>query len=302
MIMPPIHGKLKAKDFFVYAACDDLYFDAFGKALVNSVVKNTTAQLHLHIFDPREDQLLLLEGYDQVSVSYEYLLPGVFNAAAEKWQKQPHRYKKSNSVALGKVSENQSVSTRLLESLASIVTKFQKPNNLEYLRYVATMKAIKRGDDKVICDRMKKTYYACARFIRLNDLVTNQVAFLAIDIDAVVRKNLSALSSNHDFYIHKIMGKNARFLAGGIYCNNTASGSSFFNNYSQLLLENISKDYLYWGLDQDILGELVPKYNWEQLPLSYVDWFMNSDSQIWTAKGQRKDLKIFKEEQEKYRL
>jgi hypothetical protein len=29
---------------------------------------------------------------------------------------------------------------------------------------------------------------------------------------------------------------------------------------------------------------------------------MNLDSQIWTAKGQRKDLKIFKEEQEKYRL
>ena len=302
MIMPPMHGELKANDFFVYAACDNIYFDMFGKALVNSVVKNTDAQLHLHIFNPRDNQLLLLEGYDQVSVSYEYVLPHVFNTAAEKWRQQPPRYKKSNSIALGEVPANESISTRLLDSFTSIFTKLQEPNNLEYLRYVATIKAIKRGADKDIRDRMKKTYYACARFIRLNDLVTNQMAFLAIDIDAVVRKNLPLLSPNHDFYIHRVMGKKPRFLAGGIYCNNTASGSSFFNNYSKLLLKNISKDYLYWGLDQDILGELVPKYNWEQLPLSYVDWFMNSDSQIWTAKGKRKDLKIFKEEQEKYCL
>ena len=302
MIIPPMHGELKADNFFVYAACDYIYFDVFGKALVNSVVKNAETHLLLHIFNPRDDQLLLLEGYDQVSVSYEYVLPNVFNTAAEKWRQQPPRYKKSNSIGLGEAPTNESTSARLLGSLTSIFTKMQKPNNPEYLRYVATIKAMKRGDDKDICDRMKKTYYACARFIRLNDLVTNQRAFLAIDIDAVVRKKLPLLSPSYDFYIHRIMGKKPRFLAGGIYVNNSTSGSSFLNNYSRLLQENISKDDLYWGLDQDILGELVPNYNWEQLPLSYVDWFMNSDSQIWTAKGKRKDLKIFKEEQEKYCL
>ena len=108
-----MHGELKANDFFVYAACDDIYFDVFGKALVNSVVKNTEAQLHLHIFNPRDNQLLLLEGYDQVSVSYEYVLPHVFNAAAEKWRQQPPRYKKSNSIALGEVPANKSISTWL---------------------------------------------------------------------------------------------------------------------------------------------------------------------------------------------
>ena len=34
--------------------------------------------------------------------------------------------------------------------------------------------------------------------------------------------------------------------------------------------------------------------------MSYIDWAMKSDSAIWSAKGKRKELDVFKQEQRKY--
>jgi hypothetical protein len=34
--------------------------------------------------------------------------------------------------------------------------------------------------------------------------------------------------------------------------------------------------------------------------MSYIDWAMREDSAIWSAKGKRKELEIFKKEQDKY--
>jgi hypothetical protein len=34
--------------------------------------------------------------------------------------------------------------------------------------------------------------------------------------------------------------------------------------------------------------------------MSYIDWAMRGESAIWSAKGKRKELEIFKEEQRKY--
>jgi hypothetical protein len=34
--------------------------------------------------------------------------------------------------------------------------------------------------------------------------------------------------------------------------------------------------------------------------MSYIDWAMRAESAIWSAKGKRKELDIFKNEQQKY--
>jgi hypothetical protein len=57
---------------------------------------------------------------------------------------------------------------------------------------------------------------------------------------------------------------------------------------------------LYWFLDQLILDQIVPKYRKGLLPMSYIDWAMKPESPIWSAKGPRKELDIFKKEQQKY--
>ena len=64
---------------------------------------------------------------------------------------------------------------------------------------------------------------------------------------------------------------------------------------------SIQRDIIYWSLDQDILDNIVPSYVYKELPRSYIDWNMLPTSIIWTAKGKRKDLEIFKLEKEKYK-
>ena len=139
----------------------------------------------------------------------------------------------------------------------------------------------------------RSTYYACARFIRLADIFDGAV--FACDIDAVVRKPIPKLKKQ-DFYLHQIFGSKARFLAGGLYLNNDV----FLKQYTNDLWDNIEQDRLYWSIDQDLLDPCVPQYNYGQLPMELIDWEMRTDSVIWTAKGTRKDLAVFKQEQTKY--
>lgn len=154
-------------------------------------------------------------------------------------------------------------------------------------------KSIEKGNDSGIHDRIIKTYYACTRFIRLAQIFTGGDV-LAIDIDAIVRKHPSELPDTKDFYIHK----NTQYLAGGIYLNENSI--PFLQEYAAKLEDYITNDYLYWSLDQDVLDSIVPKYNFGELPRSYIDWNMHPDSYVWTAKGKRKELDIFKNEKLKY--
>jgi hypothetical protein len=62
----------------------------------------------------------------------------------------------------------------------------------------------------------------------------------------------------------------------------------------------IEADNIYWFLDQHCLDRLIPGFNRGLLPISYVDWHMRPDSAIWSAKGKRKELEIFKKELGRY--
>jgi hypothetical protein len=166
-------------------------------------------------------------------------------------------------------------------------------------QYDRTLNAMGKGRDVNILERMQKTYYACVRFIRLAELFQT-TPVLCIDIDAVVRKPIPNLSNNYDFYIHHIAGKKARFLAGGLYLNPTDLTRRFLIEYATQLKSYIDQDYMYWGLDQDLLDPIVPQYNHGQLPISYIDWNMQDSSYIWTAKGTRKELGVFVNEKRKY--
>jgi len=156
---------------------------------------------------------------------------------------------------------------------------------------------MEKGGDKSILERMQKTYFACARFIRLAELLTDPQKVFSIDVDAIVRHTLPILQKDCDLFIHK----NRQFLAGGIYITGTDNSYNFLKEYALILTNNISRDYIYWSLDQDILDILVPKFCYKELPRSLIDWNMLPDSHIWTAKGKRKELDIFKKEKEKYK-
>jgi hypothetical protein len=178
----------------------------------------------------------------------------------------------------------------------AISTDCLEPKQLE-----RTHTAMKKGNDQSVADRLRKTYYACVRFIRLQEVFAGSTIVFAADIDAIIRNNIPTLSTDRDFYIHNITGAKARFLAGGLWLNPVAGSSNFLQDYARQLRLNIEKDYIYWGLDQDVLDPIMPKYNHGHLPISYIDWNMKQDSYVWTAKGKRKDLEVFKTEKLKYK-
>jgi hypothetical protein len=250
MDLPSVSGQHPATDFYIYSACDSLYFDQFAVPFFRSAQQNADLPVHLHIFNPRQDQLETC-ARNGVSVTWEDVSADQFTAAASKL---------SNTGG-------------------------------EPLR--RTQVAMHKGGDADITERVIKTYYACARFVRLNEMFDGPV--FACDIDAVIRKPIPSLK-DQDFYIHQIFGDKARFLAGGLYLNN----NQFLSEYAQELKHNVNNDWLYWSIDQDVMDPLVPKHQHGQLPAELIDWNMNSNSVVWTAKGTRKDLEVFKLEQLKY--
>jgi hypothetical protein len=161
--------------------------------------------------------------------------------------------------------------------------------------------AMSKSNDASIQQRIQRTYFASARFVRLQQLIRPTSRLLAIDIDAVVRKDLPVLDNDRDFYIHYISGRRARYLAGGLYFTGNNNGYQFLKDYAGVLKTNIESDNLYWGIDQDVLIDLVPRYRWGELPWEYIDWEMQDRSYIWTAKGTRKNLEIFVNEQNQYK-
>jgi hypothetical protein len=198
-----------------------------------------------------------------VSLTFEFVALELFKSAAERW----------NTIS-------------------------NDPTEHYNLKRIVT--AMSKSNDVSIQERIQRTYYACARFIRLTELISPSVSALAIDSDAIVRSTIPPLPDTRDFYIHHITGKKARFLAGGIYLTGSEQGYKFLKEYADILKYNINRDTLHWGIDQDVLDDIVPKYNFGNLPSAYIDWEMLPSSYVWTAKGKRKDLDIFKKEQIKY--
>jgi hypothetical protein len=263
MMMPPLQGILNQDCFFIYAACDHEYFNDFGPALINSVLRNTTLGIHLHLYNPTTEQIRYCRSQDRVSITYEHVPMEAFDVAAKRWEIVP-----------------------------------SDPELADRHRRIIT--AMGKGKDTNIQQRIQRTYFASARFIRLQQLIRPTSKLLAIDVDAVVRKTLPELDNGRDFYIHYISGKRARYLAGGLYLTGNNNGYEFLKAYATLLKTNIESDDLYWGIDQDVLTDLVPKYRWGDLPMEYIDWDMQERSYIWTAKGTRKNLEIFINEKQRY--
>jgi hypothetical protein len=120
-----------------------------------------------------------------------------------------------------------------------------------------------------------------------------------MDVDGLVRGPFVDQLGTKDFYLYE-KPKDGTHLAGAILFNGTAGAHDFLQEYAQRLRDSMDQDDLYWFLDQLILDQLVPAYHKGLLPMSYIDWAMREESAIWSAKGPRKELEVFKQEQQKY--
>ena len=261
MKLPPLLGNLDQNQFFIYAAADTVYFDLHARPLIKSIIANTpTYGVHMHIYNPRQDQVDFCRSFPMVTCTYEHLDNAEFKKVTDSWlvrndfsndrQKQMHK-------------------------------KGQTQGPAELLKLI------------------QQTYYACVRFVRLAELLRPGQRCLSIDVDGLVRGQFMDQLGTQDFYLYE-KPKDGTHLAGAILFNGTAGSHNFLQEYAKQLRSSIDQDDLYWFLDQIVLDQLVPQYHKGLLPMSYIDWAMRDESAIWSAKGKRKELDIFKQEQRKY--
>jgi hypothetical protein len=261
MNLPPLEGTLNQSSFFVYAAADRLYFDTHGKPLINSVIQNSPdLGVHVHIYDPTDEQLSFCQNKSQVSVTWEHTDPMAFEQVCTEWISRT-RFDNDRQRQMWK--------------------KGQSGGRLEMLKLI------------------KQTYYACMRFARLAEILPQGQRCLEIDVDGLVRAPFSIDLGDCDFYLYE-KPKDGTHLAGAILFNGKPGTHDFLQAYGSAMRENISGNDIYWFLDQVVLDQLVPRYRKGLLPMSYIDWAMRPDSAIWSAKGKRKELQVFKNEQSRY--
>jgi hypothetical protein len=264
MNLPELQGTLDQPDFFIYVASDSDYFDRFGVTLINSVTRNTNFGVHVHLYNPRTDQLEFCDRTRRVSFT---------------WEQCP------------------------AEQFASAIKFWSRPNLPEpYLARKKKMLGMKQADDPAnLITWIYKTYYACMRFCRLPEIVKTPRRFLEIDIDGIVRRPFDSKFANDDDYDFFLYEKpKGGHLAGAILYTGTQQSLNFTRDLANTIRDEIRKDNIYWFLDQHSIDSVIMKYRYGILPITYVDWHMQPDSAIWSAKGKRKDLEIFKQEQAKY--
>ena len=261
MRMTPLLGNLDQPKFFVYAAADTVYFDLHARPLINSITTNTPEYgVHIHIYNPTPNQIEFCRSRPSVTCTYETLDDAEFQQAADFW------------LARSDFSNDRQ---------RQMHKKGQKLGREELLTLI------------------KQTYYACGRFTRLAELLRPGQRCLSIDVDGLVRRPFTEQLGTEDFYLYE-KPKDGTHLAGAILFNGTAGAHDFLQEYASQLRTSINNNDLYWFLDQVVLDQLVPKYHKGLLPMSYIDWAMRDESAIWSAKGKRKELDIFKNEQRKY--
>lgn len=262
MRLLPIQGTLKQDNFFVYVAADTQYFERFGRALINSVMRNTNYGVHVHLYNPTQPQFDFINSNSRVSLTWETFDLDQFDSAVKFWSRpvlaEPYWSRRNKMLGLKQFSDSANIATWIY-----------------------------------------KTYYACMRFVRLAEFVDRPRSFLEIDIDGLVRRPfVTEFNDGRDFHLYQ--KDKGGHLAGSILYNRSARSYEFIKQLASVIRHEIEQDNIYWFLDQHCLDNIIPQYNRGLLPISYVDWHMKPDSAIWSAKGKRKELEVFKKELGRY--
>jgi hypothetical protein len=264
--LPPLIGKFPQSDVCFFVAADENYFNQHAKPLIHSIRKHFSYPLHFHLYSPSDESKNWCE-VNSISYSYEIVDVKIVDPAFEIYR--------------------------------------NVPNDEELQRRRSKMIKLGENVEKIRIELMK-TYYACTRFIRLSELLTKPTYVIMLDTDSLVRNRFDLLSKDYDIHIyeknHKKHVKYTQHLASTIFYTGTDSSLRLIHDHARLILEEYNKDTLYWFLDQETLDVAIQKYSKKALDLSFVDFDMKDASNIWCAKGPRKNLSVWLNEIKNYKI
>ena len=152
----------------------------------------------------------------------------------------------------------------------------------------------------------KRTYYSCARFLRLAELLQEtDTPILMVDADGVfvapIDMDFTDKAEAELCLPIRNLGDPGRPLhlqvaAGAIWVRPLTSTREFFSAVAGDLLEVFEKGDAAWFVDQETLarhlsagtGGVIAR----NLKKKYVDWDFGKHAVIWTGKGKRKSLDV----------
>jgi hypothetical protein len=262
--LPPLLGEFPQTDVCFYVAADETYFNQHAKPLIASIRRYFAYPIHFHLYTPSELTKKWCELND-ISYSYEDVDVNIVDSAFEIYRSMPI--------------------------------------DLELRRRRSKM--IKPGENvEKIRNELMKTYYACTRFVRLSELLIKPTYVIMLDTDTLVRNYFDLPSRDYDIHIyeknHKKHVNYTQHLASTIFYTGTVDSLRLIQDHARLILDEYVKDTLYWFLDQETLDVAIQTYSKRPLELGFVDFDMKEASNIWCAKGPRKNLSIWLEEIKKY--
>lgn len=251
--MPQLYGNLPQTEVLFFCAADEHYFNAHAKPLINSIKRNFTHPIHFHLYNPSDNTKDYCEKFN-ISYSYEIFEESCLTPAF-------NLYKEISS-------------------------------DWEMLRRRGKMLSLEDPIEK-LHNELARTYYACARFVRLHEILSKPTYVIMLDTDSLVRKNFTLPNNNYDIHIfekkHRKHVPYQQHLASTIFYTGTQGSFNLIRDHANLIKEEFENDTLYWFLDQETLDVAIQKYNKKPLNLMFVDFNMDLVSYIWCAKGKRKN-------------
>tara|TARA_Y100000592_G_C5409552_1_gene287389 strand:+ start:174 stop:854 length:681 start_codon:yes stop_codon:yes gene_type:complete len=157
-----------------------------------------------------------------------------------------------------------------------------------------------------------KAYASCVRAKIYPKILDKHKIVFWMDADTIIRKNLDELFSKllkADIILFKTLQidektakKIGKYKTGIIGIKSSNKTKVFLNKWNNSIF-NSNKE-LKWFLDQLSITDLLTSNNdliVSNLELKYIDWTFQKNSYIWVGKGQRKNTKIYLNEESKYK-
>jgi len=147
----------------------------------------------------------------------------------------------------------------------------------------------------------KKTYYACARFLRVEELLTEFACeLLVVDSDSLIINQIDQDFTDKEeadicLIRRDLDGPPAdvrmAVATGTIYIRNRSSSLKFFKVLTKKIKDSFADKRTDWFLDQILFYETMadlPSSVVRNIKRSYADWTFRKSSILWSGKG---DLK-----------
>jgi hypothetical protein len=149
-------------------------------------------------------------------------------------------------------------------------------------------------------DVIEKTYYASARFMRLDELFTDSQYIFQIDCDSILRNKFTQNDYRRLTADVRLMPKPKDpdvIIASSVCLGQGTTGKEFRSLFSQKLKDAFATG-AYWYVDQDVLKEVAATTEWKTIPFVWNSWKIATYDFFITGKGDRKDKDKFKRVQE----